>query len=600
MNISIGWRARLGVVLAVGSLLSGCNDENGPSPPNPPAPVANTPPTANAGADQVIAAGGTVSLNGGGSSDTNGTITTYAWTQTSGTAITLSSAGTATPGFTAPAAPGALAFQLTVTDNGGASHSDTVTVTVNAPPVANAGTDQTVSAGAAVSLSGSGTDADGSVASYVWTQTAGPALTLANTSGATLTFTAPVIAANLAFDFIVTDNHGGTHVDSVSVTVTPLIVQPPPPAAPMIGRQPGDARAYQLASALIFVAASGDDLIYEWRRSSGAVVKTGPEPFLLRSNLPLHSNGDCFYVVISNSAGAVTSEEGCLTVEPLGEVEPPEGSELLDNPHIAGGFGEVLMEITQFMVGPLTGVTLGHHLGLRLGPSLPYQCHLGSYGGLTIDGVLQTVPGPLPLGQHSVTVAWDDCHDDPDDTIPRNGGFMVEYDFPDTLGVGTFTVHRSEDFINGTVHATVVANNVNGDISEDIEITLADNFSVGGFEALSPQSITIERRYDDDDMRIEQASLDLTDVGLRVYLDDDSTANVHPRQGGFFLLHQEFDGGDDGVPDHSSTGLMVVGTIDRIIASLEASGSTNGWYLDLMPPDECPEGYICVEPPVGP
>lgn len=55
----------------------------------------------------------------------------------------------------------------------------TTTPPVNKAPVANAGADITVTGPAAVSLDGSASkDSDGSIASYLWEQTAGPAVTL--------------------------------------------------------------------------------------------------------------------------------------------------------------------------------------------------------------------------------------------------------------------------------------------------------------------------------------------------------------------------------------------------------------------------------------
>ena len=67
----------------------------------------NQAPTADAGADQTVASGATVNLNGNGSSDPDGDTLTFAWTQTGGTAVTLTGADTATPSFTAPTlAPG--------------------------------------------------------------------------------------------------------------------------------------------------------------------------------------------------------------------------------------------------------------------------------------------------------------------------------------------------------------------------------------------------------------------------------------------------------------------------------------------------------------
>jgi glycerophosphoryl diester phosphodiesterase len=95
-------------------------------------PPGNTPPVADAGADRTVAEGAAVELNGGASSDPDGTIASYNWTQLSGPAVTLSGANTATPAFTAPQVAGdaSLVFRLTVTDNGGASDSDEVQVTV--------------------------------------------------------------------------------------------------------------------------------------------------------------------------------------------------------------------------------------------------------------------------------------------------------------------------------------------------------------------------------------------------------------------------------------------------------------------------------------
>ncbi|HEY0942301.1 MAG TPA: glycosyl hydrolase family 18 protein [Steroidobacter sp.] len=92
---------------------------------------ANQPPTANAGADRSVAEGTAVTLQGSGS-DSDGTITAYAWTQTAGPAVTLSGANTASASFTAPQvnANTALTFRLTVTDNQGATGNNTVTITV--------------------------------------------------------------------------------------------------------------------------------------------------------------------------------------------------------------------------------------------------------------------------------------------------------------------------------------------------------------------------------------------------------------------------------------------------------------------------------------
>ncbi len=94
----------------------------------------NTPPIANAGYDCIIPEGDPVVLDGSASGDPDGAIVAYHWVQTTGPIITLSDTAVAKPEFTAPQVSSAgtiLIFQLTVTDNGGLTNSDTVSISVN-------------------------------------------------------------------------------------------------------------------------------------------------------------------------------------------------------------------------------------------------------------------------------------------------------------------------------------------------------------------------------------------------------------------------------------------------------------------------------------
>lgn len=94
-------------------------------------PVSNTPPTVDAGANQTVTAGAGVSLSAT-ASDADGTIASHAWTfdyPTSG-APTLTGASTATPTFTAGGAGSLYVLRDTVTDNGGATATDTMEVRV--------------------------------------------------------------------------------------------------------------------------------------------------------------------------------------------------------------------------------------------------------------------------------------------------------------------------------------------------------------------------------------------------------------------------------------------------------------------------------------
>ena len=237
--------------------------------------LVNNSPTANAGADAeynetVGDAEVKVTLDGSASSDTttsqDSSIADYSWREIKfaddGKTIEdvdeLDSVigdyyevSNTTISFTAPTVDQdtLLTFQLTVTDNDGANHTDTIIVTINNSPTAEAGSDQEVNESVAVTLSGSGSDTDtdsgSSVDSYSWVQVAdidGTALgenatnvvSLQGDNSATATFTAPEVVVDepsgnqgittLYFQLTVTDNDGATHSDLVEVAVHNLPV----------------------------------------------------------------------------------------------------------------------------------------------------------------------------------------------------------------------------------------------------------------------------------------------------------------------------------------------------------------------------------------
>src|SRR5690606_29938184 len=109
-------------------------------------------------------------------------------------------------------------------DPGGLSHSDEVSVLVNGNriPTANAGVDQSVGFGDAVTLHGhASSDPDGDALMYRWTQVSGDPVLLADEASVSASFTAPTQASDqvLEFEIEVMDGIGGVDTDRVVVSV---------------------------------------------------------------------------------------------------------------------------------------------------------------------------------------------------------------------------------------------------------------------------------------------------------------------------------------------------------------------------------------------
>jgi hypothetical protein len=206
-----------------------------------------------------------------------------------GTSVQLSDASSANPTFTAPTArttAGSLTFQLTVTDKAGLKATDNCIVNVTpaagspaeqTAPVANAGPDQSVDAGVEVSLDGSNsTDSDDGIASYLWKQKGGPAVTLSSTTVATPTFTAPEVvdgSASLSFELTVTDNSGLKSTDSCIVNINSA--SSAGSSAPVADAGPSqNARRGQVVTLNGTNSSDPDDGIasYEWKQMNGPAV----------------------------------------------------------------------------------------------------------------------------------------------------------------------------------------------------------------------------------------------------------------------------------------------------------------------------------------
>ena len=206
----------------------------------------NTVPDVITSPPQIAVEGQTITLSGEGSSDPDGSIVAWHWRQVFGyedPGVTLQGEDTKTATFIMPEkpvepedpenpdkpeTPVILTFQLTVTDDDGATDSAIAEVQFaldNRPPNAHAGPDQFVLEEQAVTLTAqASSDPDDGIASYQWTQIQGPPVTLSDTSIIKPTFTAPALGENdsvqLVFQVLVTDTEGLADSDTVVITIT--------------------------------------------------------------------------------------------------------------------------------------------------------------------------------------------------------------------------------------------------------------------------------------------------------------------------------------------------------------------------------------------
>lgn len=193
----------------------------------------NIAPVADAGVDKSITLPlNTTTLSGSGT-DADGYIVSYSWSKISGPySGSIVNAALQTIVIN-NLVQGVYFLELVVTDNSGAQGRDTMQITIwsgsaNQSPVANAGSDITITSPSnSVTLNGTGTDADGSIASYVWFQVSGPTAKIVSPSLASTSVTNLISAGTYTFSLTVTDDNGATGVDNITVTVNPAAAAPP-------------------------------------------------------------------------------------------------------------------------------------------------------------------------------------------------------------------------------------------------------------------------------------------------------------------------------------------------------------------------------------
>lgn len=275
--------------------------------------AGNIPPVANTGSNQTITLPtSTGTLNGTGSTDADGTITTYAWVKLSGpstyTITSASSASTTATGLVA----GTYVFQLTVTDNNSATSSATVQIQVNAsstPPTAVVTANQTVTLpvdSAFIADIGSHGNGGPTIVGWSFTYVSGPVGAWIYSYASSSTKIYNLMQGVYVFKLTVTDNNGNTGSANTQVTVSggvPSCITNTSPADGAVLLTPTTATVSWNTSA---VATSYD--VYR----AGVFIANTTNTFYGFTGLAA-STSYSWYVVPKNATGDATGCSGSAT-----------------------------------------------------------------------------------------------------------------------------------------------------------------------------------------------------------------------------------------------------------------------------------------------
>jgi hypothetical protein len=249
-----------------------------------------------------------LTLNIGGSGSFSVTATgspapTYQWRK--GTTA-IAGATSSTLSFTNVQTADAGSYSVVVTNSAGSITSNAVALTVNVPATAPAITTQP--APLTLNVGGSGSfsvTATGSPApTYQWRK---GTTAIAGATSATLSFTNVQTADAGSYSVVVTNSAGSITSNAVALTVNV------PATAPAITAQPAPLTLNVGGSGSFSVTATGSPApTYQWRKGTTAIA--GATSATLSFTNVQTADAGSYSVVVTNSAGSVTSNAVALTV----------------------------------------------------------------------------------------------------------------------------------------------------------------------------------------------------------------------------------------------------------------------------------------------
>lgn len=187
---------------------------------------------------------------------------------------------------------------------------------VNKAPAANAGADKTITLPVnKITLSGSGTDADGTITAYLWTKVGGPGqFTITSPTLAQTTVT-NLIAGTYRFELKVTDNSGATAKDTASV-----IVLPKPNIPPVVSAGSDQTLKLPVNSTTVTGTATDADgtiTAHSWKKVSGPGSPVIKQPGSLQTAITGLIQGYYkFEFSATDNNGATTKDTVAIKVQP--------------------------------------------------------------------------------------------------------------------------------------------------------------------------------------------------------------------------------------------------------------------------------------------
>jgi hypothetical protein len=307
--------------------------------------VVNIPPVADAGVDQTVDVGDTVTLDGSGSTDADSDPLTYSWALSvpGGSGAVLSSTVAVGPTFV-PDVEGTYTATLIVNDGTDDSAPNDAVITaqvvvVNTPPVANAGLDQSVDVGDTVNLNGGGSsDADGDALTYLWSLSipGGSGATLSSTTAASPTFVADVAGAYVA-QLIVNDGTDDSAADTALITASAVPINNPPVANAGLGQNVTVNDTVTLDGSGS-TDADGDALTYSWSLSiPGGSGATLSDPTAVSPTFVADVAGDYVaQLIVNDGTESSTADTATITASAVPVNNPPVADAGLDQSVLAG------------------------------------------------------------------------------------------------------------------------------------------------------------------------------------------------------------------------------------------------------------------------